>query len=291
MFGLALQKQSSAPEPPKKSKAKKRKKEEDEKPKKKRRKTAGDGPSDWNKEMTEADMRRKKHLLFRREVEVIQKKDDMPMPSEKQGNAFLLGITGRRKSGKTFLLDKIIKTIWKGLFDKIYVLSLTAKRQTQYFGTWEGNIEYIEEWDEHFFAKVVKELENNPKQKYLIVIDDMSSDMRRRIYEANIDKFSFIGRHWGASVVWLGQKITLFTTGFRQEADGFILFREENMQELRLLHREWGFGDMDHFICQLLENTIEKHSWVMLRNLGGTIHIMRPPTAEEQANFVEVQDN
>jgi hypothetical protein len=287
MIGLALTKDSSRSSTSS-TKKKKRKAERDHPQKRKRNKIESD-PS-TNVQMTDADMRRKKNLLFRRDVECIQSIDDMPMPTKDQGDAFLLGITGRRKSGKTFLLDRMMKTIWKGLFDKIYVLSLTAERQTKYFGTWAGNIVYIKEWDDSFFDKVVKELENNPGQKHLIVIDDMSSDMRKRIYTANVDKFSFIGRHWGASVVWLAQKITLFTTGFRQEADGFILFREENMQELRLLHREWGFGDMDHFICQLLENTLEKYSWVMLRNIGGTIHIMRPPDEAEQANFVEMKD-
>lgn len=288
MIGLALTKsslpvpQSAGQKKQPRKKTPKRKNEEPEKTKNKKSKT-----NEKDLDVSDAAKRRKRNLLFSREVEVISKPEDLPMPTEDQGKAFLVGLTGRRKSGKTFLLDCMMKTIWKKQFDKIYVLSLTAKRQEQYFGTWQGNIEYIEEWDDHFFDKVVQDLENNAGQKHLVVIDDMSSDMRKRIYSANIDKFSFIGRHWGASVVWLGQKITLFTPGFRQEADAFILFREENMGELRLLHREWGFGDMDTFICQLLENTIQKYSWIMLRNIGGTVHLMRPPTDEEMANFVE----
>lgn len=289
MIGLALTKEAAFSQKVKSQK--KRKTEHTGQATKKRKVDLSSGASEKKnkkeEDVSDAAQRRKRHLLFRREVEEIKTIDDFPLPTEEQGNAFLLGITGRRKSGKTFLLDKLIKTIWKGLFDKIYVLSLTAKRQKQYFGTWEGNIQYLDKWDANFFDSVVQELENNPGQKHLIVIDDMSSDMREKLYACNIDRFSFIGRHWGASVVWLGQKITLFTPGFRQESDGFIIFREENMAELRLLHREWGFGDMNYFICQLLENTMEKYSWLMLRNLGGTIHIKIPPKKDDQSNFVD----
>ncbi len=278
MIGFALTKTASEARKPVKppkpdEKKKKRKKEE---PKK-------EAPKD---DMNATDMRKRRRLLFRREVEVISDPEDMPMPSEEQGNAFLVGIAGRRKSGKTFFLDKLVKTIWKGEFNKIYVLSQTAEKQKQYFGTWKGDIKYIKEWDQSFFDQVTEELEKEEEHKFLIIIDDMSSDMREKLYASQIDKFSFIGRHFRCSVCWLGQKITLFTPGFRQEADAFILFREENMQELRLLHREWGFGDMDDFICTLLENTLEKYSWLMLRNIGGTVHIMRPPNEEEQTNFV-----
>ena len=231
---------------------------------------------------SKAEKRRKREELFHREVEVITKDDDFPMPDEEHGNAFLVGICGRRKCGKTFFADKLLKTIWKGLFDKIYVLSRTAKKQPKYFGTWGGNIVFIEEWDESFFQKVVEELEHNKNDKYLIFIDDMANSMREKLYESQIDDFSFIGRHSRLSICWLIQKITLSTPGFRQEADAFINFREENMQELRLLHREWGYGDLDDFITPLLEHTKEPYSWIMIRNIQGNIHIMRPPNEEEQ---------
>lgn len=230
-----------------------------------------------------------------REVEVISKDEELFLPTEEQGYAFLVGITGRRKSGKTFLLDDLMKTIWLKEFEKIYILSQTAELQTEYFGTWKGNIEYMDEWDTDFFnnlkekakaeMKKRKQKGKNRKKKQLIIIDDMSGNMREKLYQSNIDDFSFVGRHFGFSVVWLGQRITLFTPGFRQESDGFILFREENMQELRLLHREWGFGEMDDFIVNLVENTLEKHSFIILRNIGGVTHFFRLPTPEEQVQL------
>lgn len=224
----------------------------------------------------------KRFTLFQREVEVITKDEDFPLPSEEQGNAFLVGLVGRRKSGKTFLMDEFVKTIWKKEFHKVYVLSETAKFQTKIFGTWKGNIEYVEEWDGKFFEKLKTEAaESQLKKKTLVIIDDMSDTMREDTYSSNVNKFAFVGRHMKISVVWLAQKITLFTPGFRQECDAFILFREENMQELRLLHREWGFGDMDDFIIRLIENTKEKYEWIMIRNVGGTVHLFRLPTDEE----------
>lgn len=234
-------------------------------------------------ENVESKLKRK--LLFKREIEVISKDSDIPLPDEQQGNAFLVGISGRRKSGKTHLLDLLMKTFWKKEFDKIFVLSKTAKYQPKFFASWKGSIFYIENWDCDFFAALREEQIRKPKQKCLIIIDDMSANMREKLYAANVDEFAFIGRHFRVSVVWLAQKITLFTPGFRQEADAFILFREENMSELRLLHREWGFGDMDEFLCQLVENTREQYSWIMLRNVGGTIHIFRPPTPQELQTF------
>ncbi len=248
----------------------------------------------------------KRQLLFQKEVKDISKDDDFPLPWEDQGNAFLVGITGRRKSGKTFFLDQMMKTVWLKEFNKIYILSKTAKQQ-DYFKTWAGDISYIEEWKPSFFddlkkEKLEKEQEGDgmpaeakekkkkkKKEKILVVIDDMSSDMREKLYSTNIDDFSFIGRHFGFSIVWLAQKITLFTPGFRQEADAFFLFREENMQELRLLHREWGFGELDQFIVLLTEHTRERYSWIMIRNIGGTVHLFKlPETIDKSTDEISV---
>ncbi len=242
--------------------------------------------TDDNKAMADSNRKAKlrRQLLFQREVEIITKDEDFPLPTEEQGKAFLVGLTGRRKSGKTHFLDVLMKTMWKQEFHKIYVLSKTAKHQQKFFGTWKGDIKYVEQWDDNFFNKIRDEaIADKKPKKRLIIIDDMSSKMREKIYASNIDEFSFIGRHFRVSVVWLAQKLTLFTPGFRQECDAFILFREENMSELRLLHKEWGFGNFDEFIVLLIENTLEKYSWVMLRNVGGTIKVLRLPPQKEVA--------
>ena len=231
-----------------------------------------------------AENKNKRRILSHREVECITNDDDFPLPSDEQGKAFLVGLVGRRKSGKTYFLDQLIKTVWRGEFDIIYVLSKTAQHQ-DIFKTWKGKIRFIESWDPDFFDKLSEQQKEHPKRKVLIIIDDMSAHMRERLYATNIDEFAFTGRHFRVSVVWLAQKITLFTPGFRQECDGFFLFREENMQELRMLHREWGFGEIDDFLVLLLENTVEKYSWLMLRNVGGTVKIFRLPTPEEFAKI------
>lgn len=290
------------------SKGKRRRDKEDDYFKSKRSKD--ETPEQWNKleseyKLSRVEAKRKKlqrQLLFKKEVEIISKDDDFPLPWEDQGNAFLVGIVGRRKSGKTFFLDQMMKTVWLKEFNKIYILSKTAKQQ-DYFKTWDGDITYVEEWSFTFFddlkrEKLAKENKEDgegvpsepekkkkkKKEKILIVIDDMSSDMREKLYSTNIDAFSFIGRHFGFSIVWLAQKITLFTPGFRQEADAFFLFREENMQELRLLHREWGFGDLDQFICLLTEETQKRYSWVMIRNIGGTVHLFKLPESTNNSD-------
>ena len=248
---------------------------------------------DEDKAESKAETKERRRKLFQREVKEFTDDEQFPMPSKKDGNAFLVGIAGRRKSGKTFLLDAIMKTMWLGLFDQIHVLSKTAKYQ-DYFKTWAGNIRYVEEWDPYFFHRLIADMKNNPKKHSLVIIDDMSSRMRERLYATNIDEFAFIGRHFRISVVWLAQKITLFTPGFRQEADGFILFREENMPELRMLHREWGFGDMDDFIIKLVENIPKRFDWLMIRNEGGTTQIYKPPSSEsdsESEDFVSATES
>jgi len=228
----------------------------------------------------------KRQILFHREVKVIEKDEDFPLPWEEQGNAFLVSLAGRRKSGKNVLLDQFMKTIWLKEFDKIYILSKTAKRQPT-FQTWKGDITYVETWDPDFFDKLKKEQEDRKKPlKILIIIDDMSSQMREKLYATNIDDFSYIGRHFLFSICWLVQRIGLLTPGFRQEADGVILFREENMQELRLLHREWGFGEMDNFVNMLVEETTDRFSWIMIRNVGGRIELFRLPSPDESQKFL-----
>lgn len=265
------------------AKARKRRRDEKEHGKDEKQE-AGDFKSEEKQEEIkekQKTQRAKRWQLFQRDIELIEKDEDFPLPSKEQGNAFLVGMVGRRKSGKTFLLDLLMKTIWRREFNKIYVLSKTAKFQ-DYFKTWKGEIKYIEQWSKEFFDELKAEAEKSGlKKKFLVIIDDMSSNMREDMYATNVDEFAFIGRHLKISVVWLAQKITLFTPGFRQECDAFILFREENMQELRLLHREWGFGEMNDFIVTLIENVKERYSWIMIRNVGGTVHLFRLPSADE----------
>lgn len=210
------------------------------------------------------------------DIQTIAKSSDFPSPEK---NAFLALLCGRRLSGKSWLLCDLILTIWKGMFDEIVVLSKTFRHQDCYKQL-KGRIMVIEEWDPAVFDAVLAHQKTHPKEKLLVLIDDMSDEGRND--PQPINNFAYIGRHFRISVAWLVQRCGLATPAFRQECDAVILFREENRRERSLLYQDWGLGDRQVFMQKILKLAEKEYSFVMLRNIKGIVtvfHLDNPAPA------------
>lgn len=130
--------------------------------------------------------------------------------------AFTSIICGSSKSGKSNLLKYLLvgePHITK-YFDFVLVFSKTLVNGF-YQGFLDSQLmfkEYREEVIEDFKKLYEKKKQEKKTFRWLVILDDIVSQKSK--YEKSIDDLFFSGRHYGASIVFLSQKVSLMNTGW-----------------------------------------------------------------------------
>lgn len=131
-------------------------------------------------------------------------------------SAFTGIISGSSKSGKSNLLKYLLKgppNIAK-YYDFIVVFSKTLVNGF-YQSFLDSQLmfkEYKEEVIEDIKLIYEKKKKEGKKFKWLVILDDIATQQSK--YTKSIDDLFFSGRHSGASVIFLTQKISLMNTGW-----------------------------------------------------------------------------
>lgn len=185
-------------------------------------------------------------------------------------------ISGRAGSGKTQLFLKLIKTVWKGVYNRVVIISPTFR--AQFKEVWsqlspEGLLVYPDGLDEALIKQLHKDCEgyaaNN--QTTLVVIDDCG-EMLRKIPPAAFSLWVSNSRHCKTSIVHLVQKITQSPTAFRSNCDCIIAFGATSMLDKEALYKELSTHDRKTFYQMFSKATEDKHSFMACCiQLGGTL--------------------
>ena len=169
-------------------------------------------------------------------------------------NPFRLLIIGRSNQGKTtILLNLLIKIkYYQGYFDKIYawcpaieddkmwrIIKLNKKRKFNKFeiDTFKKIVDIKKD------EKRKRELQNKRVDKILFIIDDGGSQaLKYENYQNELDEMCLIIRHLGWSMIISTQQIASLSTPQRNNADGVILFPNDNEYEWKTMQAHWGAG-------------------------------------------------
>jgi hypothetical protein len=174
-------------------------------------------------------------------------------------------IAGRPGSGKTQLVLRLLKTVWKGCYDKIYIISNTFAAQFQ--DVWsqldsQGVEVHMEMTDGLISLLHQKCIEHTKaKQDTLILIDDCGEDMRR----INPQAFNLLvsnSRHCRTSIVHLVQKITQSPTCFRASCDTIIAFGATSFIDREALWRELSTVDRKTFFQLFSKATSGRYAYM-----------------------------
>ena len=151
-------------------------------------------------------------------------------------SAFTWAISGGKGSGKSTLLLNALENEFRGHFDKIWLISPTAARDSkfdrllkeikdQHFVEFsDGAIKAIMEDCQSEIDEAKKEKE--PLPNFLIIFDDCLADLpARQLKGSEMNRLITVHRHIRATVIILTQKYNALNTLLRSNLDCISMFQ------------------------------------------------------------------
>ncbi len=188
-----------------------------------------------------------------------------------------MGASGRGKT--SLIVDRLINRVWRGLLDKIYVISSTAHYDKAYDRI-GGNVTRLSTYTPNLIPAIRRreaKLGNN--RRVLLYFDDVGGQGISITLQPN-DPFvnlTTISRHIGTKVdpslgwvvVFAAQCLSMVPTVYRKNCDQVIMFLEDNPEERRWLWRTYGFCNENNFASFMDDNLTKKHDFLFLDKSGG----------------------
>lgn len=178
-----------------------------------------------------------------------------------------MSIIGKRRSGKTHLLIKMINSkYFKETFKMIYIFSPTVTLDK----TWESvnnkNAYFFEEYDEDVLQQILnlqKMKTDEQRQDILIILDDLSEKLKGK--RGNLlEVLATKGRHFKASFIFTSQKYNSIPPIIRTNTDEIIFFRVSNNYELNTITEEYNSRDLLIPFDQLLYETTKDYDYLLV---------------------------
>jgi len=167
-------------------------------------------------------------------------------------SSFLYLISGPSGSGKSNLLVNLLTTSgkskcgknmksYKGMFDHIIMVSPSAHTiQNKLMDTIPSEQRY-DSLTPEVFEKVEELTENAVEEDIhtLVVLDDVSSELRKKDVENELNKLVKNRRHFNVSFIIISHKITDYGTSLRNNANLIFIFRPKSKREYDMITTEF----------------------------------------------------
>lgn len=171
-----------------------------------------------------------------------------------------MSIIGKRRSGKSFLLVKMLNSrYFKRTFAEIYVFSPTCGLDKTWRDIKNDKVVFYDEYDEDTINSILRlqEHRGNDRSDILIILDDFAEKLKG--HRGNVlERLATKARHYSCSFIFTSQKYNAIQPIIRNNTDEFIFFRVSNNQELKTIVDEQDNRDLVNvggFENLLFENT------------------------------------
>ena len=156
-------------------------------------------------------------------------------------------ISGRKASGKTvFTVDTLLNE-WRGVFDKIIIISPTLQNQSIWEKIDMQDIDTYDTVDDRLLNALMSErTANYSTSRMLVVFDDLGEDLRRCDIKV-LNKLVSNSRHLQLSMCFLHQKVTQCHPIIRTNADTYVMFSSSSYTEREMLWKEVSVVDRKQF--------------------------------------------
>ena len=183
-----------------------------------------------------------------------------------------MALIGSRCSGKTVLLKSMLQNEIAAQYDTVHIFSPTCQcpDQQELFASLHIPQENFHEDMEPTILDTLINQNKIDKKKILIVMDDMSFNTVGRTSwknEKSLNRLAALGRHYRIGLVMLVQYTCNLSKAVRGNCDSFIVFRIDDIDEIKILHKEGGGSltrDFQRFVRLLDLATTEPHSYFVL---------------------------
>jgi hypothetical protein len=175
---------------------------------------------------------------------------------------------GRKNSGKTFLLLKLLKDPlgYRNFYSEIHIISPTFRLQNIWQSISPEGVTVHESCDN----STIQYIYNNskPHVKSLIIFDDCGQDVLK-IDQSILNKFISNSRHNNNSIIFLAQKMSQLSTIVRTNTDMFVIFGANSTREFEIAYNEVGVVEKSQFRSMFNECTEKRYGcFVVSMKLG-----------------------
>lgn len=195
---------------------------------------------------------------------------EVPWPLPKPGEVCFCALA-RRQSGKTTVFCCLVRA-YRRFYEKIIVLSPTVmfdpkwKAISSYENVLFGedvNNEVLERIAED--QKAIYKHDRPNENRCLLIIDDSSTELKRKNLRYWFSKFTTMFRHWGGDLIWSCHALTYMEGAQIQNILQFAIW-DLNRKALRKLVQDTATArvDEDALFKLIKENTRTPHSCVFI---------------------------
>jgi len=183
---------------------------------------------------------------------------------------------GRKGSGKSTLLVELLcsKTAWYKRYSKVVIVSSTFEHQ--YDTLWkrihkQGVVVY-DKLNDALLEHLMLDCKQN-NHSMLVIMDDMSTQIRKNVDQNLVDKMVSTSRHIGKgmSFVWLQQQLTQLSTSIRTNADCYVIFGAVSYREMDMIYGEMSVVDRKTFMKIFRSATQAQYNFLAITNHGGKL--------------------
>ena len=184
--------------------------------------------------------------MIKEEEDYIKISDNLPKIP------FSLLSCGARGSGKSVITCCLLEWLHT-YFDRIFIFSPTIELDNKYklmFDKLDMEFEFgvnvFKDYDEGVLTSILSKIKRVNKNKafkdkarILFIYDDIISLLPKNKRRTNFNKLILNNRHFNISLIINSQSLKLFDSNFRKNCSQIILFRTDNVLELKNYYEEF----------------------------------------------------
>jgi signal recognition particle GTPase len=209
--------------------------------------------------------KRKKKRKYQVEYEC---KSSVQLPGIINDKSHVTILAGRKGSGKTFLLVKLLKSCWKDVYDHIIIVSPTFKQQEIWKTISKKGVTLYEDFDEDVLGKIEEQMRGYAHP--LLITDDIGEELSK-VSPRKINKLVSNSRHGPYSIICLHQKLTQSPTIIREQTDTYIMFGSNSRRERDALFNEMSTMEPREFHNMIQHHTKDEYAFIIATSKKGQI--------------------
>ena len=194
---------------------------------------------------------------------------EVPYPLPEPGNICWCALA-RRQSGKTTLFCNLVRA-YRRFFERIIILSPTARYDKIWDNVKYPNVFVGDEVTNETLSKIAETQievfdQSKPKEnRCLLIIDDSSSDLKRKQLRYMFTKFTTLFRHWGGDLIWACHNLTFMEGSQIQNALQWCVW-DTNKKALKKFCDDTATARMDEdsLIKFIKSNTTNPYDFVYI---------------------------
>jgi hypothetical protein len=210
---------------------------------------------------------------------VIHKKLlDYPMVEDCFSKTSFNVIVGKMGQGKTSLIVKLVKSVFQGCFEFIYVVMPENSRKSiekDIFGRHLPENQLFDSLNVETLESIYKSINENTKEGFnsLLIIDDFQSEMKNKNILKLLERIITKQRHLRTSTFLLQQNYQKLDKSLRELIQNLIIFNVGKSQLEKIFEesipiRKNLFSDIIDLAFQ------DSHDWVIINFRNGKIYKM-----------------